>query len=74
MLDLQLPKGYSDFEKCQPKDEDDLPTDNRYFLSEASSITWSQARGQCKLRGLGWDLAVIGDSRGIIPRLMSENN
>ena len=54
-----------DAQKCQPKDADLLPSDNRYFFSEeAAATTWSQARAQCQERGTGWDLAVIDDARG----------
>ena len=45
------------------KPEDELPVDNRYYISEAGDSDWDGARSQCRSRGAGWDLAVIDDKR-----------
>jgi len=51
--------SYAD--SCTPRSEDELPEDNRYFISESGEFTWDDARNKCQERGNGWDLAIIDD-------------
>jgi len=48
-------------DRCQPKAEEELPEDNRYFIGEAGPNDWDTARSLCQIRGDGWDLVVIDD-------------